>query len=86
VRWPASGAAGLLIGAMLYLIGTFGVTVLCNVPLNNALAGVAPDAVDAAQRWDAYARRWTAWNHVRTAAAVAAAAAVSASYVLGPIR
>ena len=64
----------VLAGGALYLAGTFGVTILFNVPLNNALAGVTADAPDAAERWNFYARRWTAWNHVRTAAALAAMA------------
>ena len=74
LRWAAPGAALLPGGGLLYLVGTFGVTMLRSVPLNNALAGVAPDADDAATRWGDYARRWTAWNHVRTVAAIVAAA------------
>jgi uncharacterized membrane protein len=46
---------------------------LFNVPLNNALARVAPPDPDAVLRWEEFARRWTAWNHVRTIAALAAA-------------
>ena len=72
VRWPAPGAALLLAGGLLYLVSTFGVTMLGNVPLNDALAALAPGADDAAARWDDFAKRWTAWNHVRTAAAIAA--------------
>jgi uncharacterized membrane protein len=73
VRWERPGAAYLLAGGALYVVGTFLVTVLFNVPLNNSLAAVAPDDDDAARRWAGYVSRWTAWNHVRTAAALAAA-------------
>jgi uncharacterized membrane protein len=45
------------------------------VPLNNALAQVTPADPDAARVWNDYLRRWTTWNHVRTAAAAAALAA-----------
>ena len=73
MRWENPGAAYLLAGGALYIVGTFLVTMLYNVPLNNALARLAPADPDAAQRWDSYVRRWTAWNHVRTVAALAAA-------------
>jgi uncharacterized membrane protein len=45
------------------------------VPLNDALAKLTRDDPDAARQWADYVRRWTRWNHVRTAAALAAAAA-----------
>lgn len=37
LKWQQPGAAYLLVGSLLYLIGTFGVTIVCNVPLNDAL-------------------------------------------------
>lgn len=49
------------------------VTARGNVPLNNALVGVAPESRDAAVEWKRYLERWTRWNHVRTGAAAAAA-------------
>ena len=72
LRWDGPEAAYLLAGGALYLLGTFGVTMVYNVPLNNALATVSPRDADAAQRWDDYVSRWTAWNHVRTVAALLA--------------
>jgi len=72
---PAWTAGWTVAGAALYCVGCFGVTIGCNVPLNNVLATIAPDAPDAAARWDDYVRRWTAWNHVRTTASLAASAA-----------
>ena len=75
VRWERPGAACSLIGGVLYVVGTFGVTVACNVPLNDALAEVAPDDPDVARHWRNYVTRWTAWNHLRTATALAAAGA-----------
>jgi uncharacterized membrane protein len=76
-RWDRPGAAYLLAGGLLYLTGTFGVTIAFNVPLNDRLAAVPPDDPDAAGQWADYVRRWTAWNHVRTVAAVAAAATLT---------
>ena len=77
LQWQDRRAALWLAGGVLYAFGTFGVTVRFNVPRNDALAGVAPDAPDAAGRWADYVSGWTAWNHARTAAALAAAAAFS---------
>lgn len=79
VTWPARGAWLPLAGSASYLLGTFLVTVVCNVPWNNRLA--AADAASAAGQalWASYLSRWTAWNHVRTVSALAALAA----FVLG---
>lgn len=73
------GAAWLLAGGLLYLVGTFLVTLVFNVPRNEALAAVAPTAPEAAKLWAGYLSSWTAWNHVRTVAALLAAAAFSVS-------
>ena len=71
-------AAWVLAGSALYLIGTIGVTMAANVPLNTALEAVPTDAGDAgAREWDAYLARWTAWNHVRGVTALAAAASLT---------
>ena len=75
MRWSQPGAAYLLGGASLYLVGAFLVTMLFNVPLNNALAKVTPGDLEARQIWTRYVSRWTMWNHVRTTAAAAAMAA-----------
>jgi uncharacterized membrane protein len=64
----------VLAGCALYLVGTVGVTMACNVPLNYGLAKLHPRGAEAAVRWDRFVTRWTAWNHVRTAAALVAAA------------
>lgn len=73
-HWQYPGAGWLLAGAALYLLGSFLVTVLFNVPMNDALAAVTPGSPDAASVWANYMSRWTAWNHVRTVAALAATA------------
>ena len=66
-------------GALLFLIGTFGVTIAINVPLNNALAAVDSASADVAGFWERYVARWTAWNHVRTLAATAATTTLALS-------
>ena len=64
-----------LAGALLYVVGTFGVTVLCNVPLNDQLAAVEPQSAEAAATWTRYLSDWTWWNTFRTGAAILATAA-----------
>jgi uncharacterized membrane protein len=65
-------AVYLLVGSLLYLIGTVGVTMLGNVPLNNALAIVDPNSTEGETLWAKYLTDWTFWNHIRTLAALAA--------------
>lgn len=55
-------------GSACYVLGTFLVTIVRNVPLNDRLVSNDDDAF-----WAEYLRRWTFWNHVRTVAAVASA-------------
>lgn len=77
VRWSDPGSAWLIAGALLYLVGSIGVTMIFNVPLNNALMAATPENADAV--WKNYLSTWTMWNHVRTVASLAA----SASFILG---
>lgn len=74
LKWHQPGAAYLLVGSLLYIIGTVLVTIVFNVPLNDALAIVKPDSTEGANLWARYLTNWTFWNHVRTIAALAAAA------------
>ena len=69
----------VLIGCALYLVGAIGVTIAFNVPLNDGLAMLHPQDAGAASRWAEYVTKWTAWNHVRTVAALAAAAVLTTS-------
>lgn len=77
LRWHAPGAVYVLVGSALYLVGTLLVTIVFNVPKNEALASVAPADRDGAGLWAGYVASWTTWNHVRTVAALAAAASFS---------
>ena len=72
--WSQSGARWLFAGGLLYLVGTIFVTIAFNVPLNNKLASVKPSSTEGASVWAHYLSAWTSWNHLRTAAAFAAAA------------
>jgi uncharacterized membrane protein len=73
VVWGEGEARWRAVGGALYVVGTFLVTIRFNVPLNDALAAVAPEEERAVAVWEDYLVRWTWWNHVRTVAAIAAA-------------
>ncbi|WP_445216061.1 DUF1772 domain-containing protein [Bradyrhizobium sp. Pa8] len=72
LRVGEPGAVSMIAGGGLYVIGMFVVTMVFNVPLNNALAAVQPSAPEAGVVWAAYLKDWTFWNHVRTVASVVA--------------
>ncbi len=72
--WAAPSAPFFLVGGTLYVIGTFLVTGLGNVPLNNQLAAVSASDPDAVPVWQHYLDRWTMLNTIRTVAAIAAVA------------
>ena len=54
----------LLLGSIGYIIGPFGITVSCNVPLNDRLAAVQP--TEGADLWNNYQVNWQRCNHIRT--------------------
>lgn len=64
-----------LAGAVLYVGGTFILTIMRNVPLNDALAACDPASVHGSDVWKRYLSDWSWWNHVRTAASLAATGA-----------
>jgi uncharacterized membrane protein len=71
--WDDRFAPYLLVGSALYLVGTILLTIVYHVPRNETLATMAPRGADAESYWPRYLSGWTAWNHVRAAAALAAA-------------
>lgn len=77
--WSGAASALLLAAGLLYLGGTFLVTLVFNVPRNKALAGLAPESPQAGRYWRIYLREWVLWNHVRTAASLASAACSAAA-------
>jgi uncharacterized membrane protein len=75
------GAYLLAGGGLSYLVGTLAVTIVFNVPLNDALAAARGQA--AADLWQQrYLTDWVWWNHVRTLASIGALAL----FVLGFAR
>ena len=77
---PFSGRAGttwIVIGALVYLVGSIGLTMVVNVPMNNRLDAADPLSAEGASIWADFLARWTAWNHVRALACMAATAALT---------
>lgn len=79
LRWQGAGSTWVLGGAILYLAGCFAVTMVFNVPLNDALEKANPAAPESVDLWNGYLNTWTMWNHVRTLASLAASAAFIAA-------
>ena len=71
--WSVRSAAFCVwAGFLLYAVGTFGVTIMFNVPLNNQLAASTPTAATSATIWREFYDPWMYWNLIRTLAAIAA--------------
>lgn len=66
MQWGSAGAWQMVIGGALYLVGMLVVTMIGNVPLNNALEATDAAGPDAGAMWRRYMQRWLPWNHVRT--------------------
>lgn len=71
-HWQRPEAVFLLAGCLLYLAGAIAVTMAFNVPRNDMLGAINPAAPEASAAWSNFVKGWTAWNHVRTIASVAA--------------
>ena len=80
--WREPFAVWLLVGGALYLVAIL-LTGVYHVPRNEALAAVEPHGADAEGRWTGYLSEWTAWNHLRAAAALAAAATLTIALHVG---
>ena len=78
--WPQTSGKLVLGAALLYLVGTFGLTMVLHQPMNLKLAALPP--AQAIAFWPQYVATWTTWNHVRTAAPLLATALFIAALVL----
>jgi uncharacterized membrane protein len=75
-----------LAAALLYVVGTIGITMIGNVPLNDQLATLLVTDTHAIEFWESYGRHWTAWNSLRGTMAVASCiTSVDQSHVV-PMR
>lgn len=80
--WKSLDGKLLLAASLIYIIACVGVTMLFNVPLNEALAAAAPGTQEEADLWTRFLSDWTFWNHVRTVAALVSAI----MFIIGLIR
>ncbi|CAN7272295.1 DUF1772 domain-containing protein [Pararhizobium sp. LjRoot235] len=62
----------MVAGGLLFLAGTILVTIVFNVPMNNALEALQPQSEEAARLWSSTFVDWVRWNHVRTLSSVGA--------------
>ena len=82
IGWPRTGSGWILTAAMIYLIGSLAITMVFNVPMNNALADANSVSSEGQKLWADYLRNWTFWNHVRTIASLAASAGFAVGLAL----
>jgi len=81
-QWSQPNSLYYLMGSIVYLAGSFVVTIAGNVPLNNALARLDPEAHNAIDEWRTYLAYWTRWNHIRAVAClIACIVIIGTSYV-----
>lgn len=71
--WGSAHSPYLLGGGVAYIGGTWLVTGIGNVPLNNKLAVVKPDDAESAEVWEQYVQNWVRLNTQRAGAALLAA-------------
>ncbi|MFN7943829.1 MAG: anthrone oxygenase family protein [Blastocatellia bacterium] len=86
LHWQRMGSVYLLFGGLLYVIGAVVVTMVFNVPLNNALAAVDPNSAEGANLWNKYLADWTFWNHIRTIAPLVSAVLFTMAVCYEPKR
>jgi uncharacterized membrane protein len=72
-RIGEDGAVLALVGSAVYLV-VIVTTAAYNIPRNDALDRVDPDAPSSVGPWHRFLHEWVAANHVRTAAGLASAA------------
>jgi uncharacterized membrane protein len=76
LAWDERFAPYLLVGAIL-------LTTAYHVPHNEALATVELHGADAKSHGGRYLSGWTAWNHIRAVASLAAAAMLIIALLVG---
>ena len=71
----------IILASSVYLVSVFLVTMLGNVPMNNALARLDHESLDARLYWENYTRSWTLLNHARSFGSVS----TSGLYIIAAI-
>jgi uncharacterized membrane protein len=79
-NWAEPASYYVTAGSALYVIGSFILTIVFNVPLNNALDAADPKTASGHEVWSAYLVNWTFWNHLRTIASLLSTAAFTFAF------
>ena len=74
LAWNRRPSRWIVPAGAVFLIGSIGVTIAANIPRNDAIDQLDPQLAASAVQWSSYLSEWTAFNHVRTVAALVAAA------------
>ena len=69
-NWAEPASYYVIAGSVLYVIGSFLLTIVFNVPLNNTLDEADATTASGQQVWENYLANWTFWNHLRTIASL----------------
>ncbi len=72
LRRDGFGSALMIAAGLVYLVGTFLVTVAFNVPLNDDLDGYSLLDPSSLGLTDGYIRDWSRWNDIRTVSSLVA--------------
>jgi uncharacterized membrane protein len=78
---PLDGRGAARVAGAALVLASHGVTVAANVPLNNALAALAPGSGQLARHWPVFASRWGRANTLRAVAAAVGSVVLAASLV-----
>ncbi|MBJ7455930.1 MAG: DUF1772 domain-containing protein [Thermoleophilia bacterium] len=81
--WGEPFSGRLLAGGLTYLVGVIVMTIAFHVPRNDRLAELAAGDPGAAAAWSDSLSQWTAGNHVRAIAGLAAAALLADALRVG---
>ncbi|MCB1349655.1 MAG: DUF1772 domain-containing protein [Maritimibacter sp.] len=74
VHLPTPAGPLMALAGIVYVLGCFGVTIVFNVPMNEALAKMDAGTGTARDYWTGiYLPRWTFWNSVRAGASALSA-------------
>ena len=80
VWWGGVSGTLVIVAALLYLVGSLGLTMTLHQPMNLKLAGLQP--AQALAYWPEYLQTWVRWNHVRTVVPLLSAALFVAALLL----
>jgi len=81
MNWEDGVSYWLLVGSLSFIIATFALTAIYHVPRNNTLADTHVGDSNALHVWQRYLVEWTRGNHLRAAASMVAATALTIAIV-----